>query len=172
MAMDEDPGHPLTRELLHWSDILSLRYRQLLEAITALDLDSCRRHLSIVRRLHSADQQFVEQHLIELVGESGESPDTEVKLFKADHLILSRTLALVETAISEIEDRQRRDPGSVRTALVERLDVLVRFDNILKRHQQRREELLIPAVESALDPNEGKRVADALRGVMQPLRLH
>lgn len=170
--MLEEPGHPLTQELLHWSDILSLRYRQLLEAITALDLDSCRRHLSVVRRLHGADQQFVEQHLIDLVGGTEDGQDNEVRLFKADHLILSRTLALVETAVGELEDRHRRDPGSARTALVERLDVLVRFDNILKRHQQRREELLIPAVESALDADEGKRVAAALRGVMQPLRLH
>lgn len=175
--MTEQPEHPLVAEIQHWNDVIAMRYRQLLEAATALDLNTVDRHLAVVRRLQHHSQQFSDQHLLTLLtdpagGSADSTPEDQTRLLRADHMILSRTLEMVADAAAELEQIKGNDRSALRSALVERLDLFVRFDNILSKHHQRQLELIAPVVEDIMSEQEGRRLATELGDLMQPLKLH
>lgn len=166
--MSQPAAHPLSQEVLHWNDVMTLRYQQFLESVTALDLEASTRHLGVFSRLLRHSLTFNQKHLIGLISDDSE----QLNLLRADHMILGRTLDLVSEATGELEQIHNEDKSASRSALVERLDILVRINNILKRHHQRQQTLLIPILENSIDEDRGEKLAEELSTLMQPLKVH
>jgi len=166
--MSEQPPNPLICEIVHWQEVTLLRYQQFLESATALDLITARRHIQIYSKLLTANLEFYGERLDEYQDLGGDS----IQLVRADHLILRRTLDLVSKAIDELEEIAHSNPASLRTGLVERLDVLVRMRNILINHQDRQRGLLIPLFENEADPEKSQKLADGLTEAMQRARAN
>jgi hypothetical protein len=161
--MHRETTHPLNREYKHWHAVTSLRYQQFLESITALELDDAERHLQVFSKLLKAIVNFSDVRLDDLM----QGSDQSFELVKADHLILSKTLDLVDNALVDLKTINDNNPGALRTELVDRLDVMVRLNNILSKHQLRQIELLFPLFEAKLNEQEAGSLANQMTEAMQ-----
>ena len=161
--MPQDISHPLAHEYNHWHDVTSLRYNQFLQTITALKLVDAERHLKVFSTLLRNILEFSDRHLRELINES----DQSFELIKADHLILTKTLIMVEDGLADLQKIEKHQPKKLRAALVDRLDLMVRLNNILNKHQIRQVDLLFPLFEEKLQRQKGTSLAEELTEVMQ-----
>ena len=161
--MSQDITHPLSQEYDHWHEVTSLRYQQFLQSVTALEISEAERHLRVFSKLLRAILQFSDFRLRELLDDA----DRSLELVKADHLILSKTLMMVEDALSDLQKIENLQPDKLRSALVDRLDLLVRLNNILNKHQIRQVELLFPLFEAKLHTEEATSLASEMTEVMQ-----
>lgn len=161
--MHQETFHPLNSEYKHWHAVTSLRYRQFLESITALELDDAKRHLKVFSKLLKAIVNFSVVRLDDLM----QGSDQSFELVKADHLILSKTLDLVDNALADLKTINDNNPDALRTELVDRLDVMVRLNNILSKHQLRQIELLFPLFEAKLNEQEANSLANQMTEAMQ-----
>ena len=164
--MAEQPINPLMTELTHWHDVARLRYRQFLEAVTALELTDAERHLALFARLLSATMEFSADRLQLLDNDQNNAQ----QIIKADQMILRRTLDLVTTAVAELIEHSRNKENRLRSALVDRLDVMVRMQNILINHQQRQQETIIAQFPAHADPAMSQKLADQLNAVMHQVQ--
>ncbi|MEJ2178456.1 MAG: hypothetical protein P8Y12_11030 [Gammaproteobacteria bacterium] len=161
--MHRETAHPLNSEYEHWHAVTSLRYQQFLESITALELDDAERHLHVFSKLLKAIVNFSDIRLDDLM----QGSDQSFELVKADHLIISRTLNLVDNALANLKTISEKNPETLRTELVYRLDVMVRLNNILSKHQLRQIELLFPLFEAKLNQQEANSLANQMTETMQ-----
>ena len=161
--MSQDIAHPLSQEYDHWHEVTRLRYQQFLQSVTALELNDAERHLRVFSKLLRAILEFSDFRLRELLDDS----DLSLELVRADHLILGKTLVMVEDALSDLQKIENLQPEQLRSALVERLDLLVRLNNILNKHQIRQVELLFPLFEAKLPGEEATSLASKMNEVMQ-----
>ncbi|MGI9318190.1 MAG: hypothetical protein ACR2QW_12745 [bacterium] len=155
--------HPLNSEYDHWHEVTGLRYQQFLQSITALELDDAERHLQLFSKLLRSSIDFSDERLKELL----EKTDQSFEMVKADHLILIRTMTLVENALVELQKIESISPTTLRAELVSRLDLLVRLSNILNKHQLRQIELLFPLFEAKISTAEANTLAVKLTEAMQ-----
>jgi len=148
-----------------------MRYLQCLEAITALQLEDAKRHLELFSAMLTSSMQFVDQRLDELIDvENGESE--AIRMIRADHMILGRTTRLADEALSELELIADNHPNNLRSEMVQRLDIFVRLNNILRQHQLREHESLFPLFALNLDDDKGQELADLFTRSMQRARPH
>ena len=161
--MPQDISHPLKHEYDHWHGVTSLRYNQFLQAITALELDDAARHLSVFSTLLRNILDFSDRRLHELIDES----DQSYELIKADLLILTKTLVKVEDGVADLQKIEKCQPNDLRAELVDRLDLLVRLNNILNKHQIRQVELLFPLFEKKVLGQRATSLANEMTQVMQ-----
>jgi len=160
--MSGSPLNPLIAELGHWHDVSRLRYQQFLEAITALKLVDAERHLTLFAGMVVASTKFSEDQLQQLE-HNDQASQTVVK---ADHQILRRTLELVQAALLELTQLSPEHEDRLRSALVERLDIFVRMQNILVNHQQRLQDTLLDLLDKNVNPAQSQQLADRLTEVM------
>jgi len=160
--MPGSPPNPLITELGHWHDVTRLRYQQFLEAITALNLAEAERHLTLYANMVLATTEFSADQLRQLE-HNDKASQTVVK---ADHQILRRTLELVQTGLAELIQLSQEHKERLRSALVERLDIFVRMQNILVNHQQRLQLTLLDLLDKSVNPVQSQQLADRLTEVM------
>ncbi len=161
--MHQEITHPLSNEYNHWHEVTGIRYHQFLQSITALELEDAERHLRVFSKLLKAIISFSEVRLEELVPGS----DQSFELVRTDHLILGKTLDLVDNALTDLKTINDKNPASLRAELVNRLDVMVRLNNILNKHQLRQIELLFPLFEARLNKQKANFLADQMTEMMQ-----
>lgn len=162
--MNEPGDHPLASELDHWYGVCELRYRQLLEAVTALDLAAAERHLELFRRLLTGTLESGESALEEAGVDGVDSEDRE--LVRTDFMILRRSLPGLAEALEQLQ-QVADEQANLRGAMVDRLDGFVRVANILARHHDRVEAGLFPLLQANLDHDRGREMADQLSASMQ-----
>ncbi len=162
--MSEPREHPLPAELDHWYSVAGHRYHQFLEAVTALDLGAARRHLGLFSRLLLGTLEVSESGFEEVSREQGGEEDGE--LVRTDFMILRRSLTGLNEALDQL-DAAGGGEGSLRSAMVDRLDTFVRTANILARHHDRVESILIPLLERRLSHERSREMAEALNASMQ-----
>ncbi len=162
--MDDHREHPLPLELDHWYGVTGLRYRQFLEALTALDLISARRHLDLFSRLLLGTLEASEWAF----AEAGPDPrdDEDAELVRVDFMILRRSLQGLDDALDQL-DRVAREQGPLRGAMVDLLDTFVRVDNIFARHHDRVQASLLPCLEAQLNRERSRVMAARLSASMQ-----
>ena len=161
--MDNSGDHPLNREILHWNDVIMLRYRQFLLSVTALDVQDANHHLSLFASLLHSYLDFIMRIDIPAFGENG--GDSELRqLFAANHAILRRSLRLAQQSLEQIAAGQ---PGKTREILVDQLDCLIRLANILSRHRERNEDTLFPILAEAVAKPKAEQLAAELSKKMQ-----
>lgn len=161
--MSEKTTYPLNNEYTHWHNVTSLRYQQFLQSLTALELDDAQRHLILFSNLLNTSIRFSDQRIEELLDETDES----TQMVMADHLILTRTLALAERSLTELQQLEQVQPSSLRAQLVNRLDIFVRLNNILTRHHLRQIDSLFPLFEAKLSELEAVSLACNYTEAMQ-----
>ncbi len=162
--MNEVSDHPLAVALDHWYGVCELRYHQLLEALTALDLPATGRHLDLFNRLLLGTLEIGESAMAEADASKSEEEDQEV--VRTDFMILRRSLQGLGESLDQLRQIEK-DEGPLRSAMVDRLDIFVRVANILARHHDRVESNLFPLLEANLDMDRGREMADALSASMQ-----
>ena len=161
--MSQEINHPLNHEYDHWHEVICLRYNHFLQAITALELEDAERHLKIFSNLLRNILDFSDHHLSKLIDDS----DHAFELLKADHLILTKTLVMVEDGLAELKNVEREQRKKLRSALVDRLDLLVRLNNILNKHQIRQVELMFPLIEQIVQGEKAHSLTKEMTEVMQ-----
>jgi len=135
---------PLRDELEHWNEVTSLRYLQCLESVTALALEDADRHLAMFSAMLEANMQFINQQLDNI---HQKNPATQeeaegIRMIRADHMILGRTCKMAQQALQELTEFN--DESTLRSEMVQRLDIFVRLNNILRQHQLRQHDSLFP----------------------------
>ena len=169
--MSEQLEHPLCNELDHWSNVIRLRYRDFMIALTALELDAAQRHLSMFSILLSTMSEQSAVFLRQLKTAEGD----DIRMLRADDLILKRSsdkaaelLIQLQTLASASGNPERQ----LRGQLVDRLDGFVRVDNILARHHQRQQETLYPLYSEQFNAAVATQHADDLSGRMHQATPH
>ena len=165
--MADHGEHPLPRELDHWYGVTGLRYRQFLEALTALELLKARRHLEFFSRLLLGTLEASEWAF----AESGLDPqgDEDAELVRIDFMILRRSLQGLEESLDQLEDLEEEapGPGPLRSAMVDQLDTYVRVANVFARHHDRVRMTLLPCLEAQLNRERSRIMAERLSASMQ-----
>lgn len=135
-----------------WHQLLEVQYQSLLEALTELELILTRSLWSSFRNSLLEHLDFEQKH-IEPLADTWEN--NTLKLIRADHLILSRLLPRLETAIERIEAS-----SAPRTELVIQLDTFIKLRNVLTHHDERENLLLYPLLDQQLS-SESQQVLAA-----------
>ncbi len=161
---------PLRDELEHWNEVTSMRYQQCLESITALELQDAERHLALFSTMLESSMQFIDQRLDDIKSDTSGDESEGIKMIRADHLILGRTCKMAQQALQELT--QQQDTTILRSEMVQRLDIFVRLNNILRQHQLRQHESLFPLLELAMDAEKEQSLADLFIRAMQRSRPH
>ncbi len=162
--MDDHRKHPLPLELDHWYGVTGLRYHQFLEALTALDLVSARRHLDFFSRLLLGTLKASEWAFAEACPDPRDDEDNE--LVQVDFMILRRSLQRLDDALDEL-DQTAQEQGPLRGAMVDQLDTFVRVANIFARHHDRVRATLLPCLDAQLNRERSRVMAKKLSANMQ-----
>ena len=162
--MNNPLEHPLPAELDHWYGVAGLRYRQLLEALTALDLVAARRHLDFFSRLLLGTLEVSERAFEETCHDP--HGDEDSALLRTDFMILRRSFQGLVEALDQL-DQVQREQGPLRGAMVDRLDTFVRVANLTARHHDRVWTILLPRLDGHLDRARSRQMTKQLRTSMQ-----
>ena len=162
--MEEYSPSNLTEAVSHWHDVLEIRYRHFLQAITDLNFPDSRRHLEVFANLLTTRVDFQDKHLATL------DDGKPIQLIEADHMILRNLLGKVQSALVEIE--KSSEP---RAALIDHLNILVKLMNVLQHHDTRVNESLYTQVEEVLTKeasgSQARQMHEAMLAAMKQ-RVH
>ena len=162
--MEDYSPDNLIEAVSHWHDILDIRYRHFLQAITDLNFSDSRRHLEVFANLLTTRVDFQDKHLATL------DDGKPIQLIEADHMILRNLLGKTQAALVDIE--KSSDP---RVTLIDHLNTLVKLMNVLQHHDTRVNESLYTQVEEVLtkeaSSSQARQMHEAMLAAMNK-RVH
>ena len=130
---------------------------EMLEAVTALDLDSADALLQQLQRAHHLHARAEEAEVLPRYQQLGPFPrGAAPELVEADHWMVEKSLAAAERGIRALRVRP------VRRFLIEHLDAFLRVKHVLEHHDARERDHVYPSLEVGLSLEDQALVRAAL----------
>lgn len=138
-----------------WHESLAANYNAFLAALTALELARAEQAWHEFRVSLNAHLAFEDEHI---TPRCESLPDNAQTLITADHTILTRLSARIDTALADLQASD-----TPRTTLVDQLDGYLKLRNVLTHHDLRETEQIYPTLVAQLDAEKNQALGEAMQ---------